>query len=211
MKPLLLLSDSGHGGLVRNDRGIIEYSTGAKKRFKHAPGDEALEGVINRQVEDIVLREWDNESRPFVDISSGSLDIPLRLRTNYANDLYYRYSRDYNLFYLSLHSNAGGGTGVEVITSKGQTKSDPAATIIIEELEKEFPDFVFRKDTSDGDPDKEMDLWVTNQTIMPAVLVEFLFFDNYRDWKKLQDEDIIRRYGLSLNRALKRIEILYNS
>lgn len=213
MKPLLLLSDSGHGGLVRNSRGVLEYTTGNKKRFKHSENEEALEGGINRQVEKVLLQDWDSESRPFVDVSSGNLDIPLRLRTQYANDLHYHYSKSYNLFYLSLHSNASEshkGTGVEIITSPGQTLSDPAAEIIYEELIREFPELKFRTDTRDGDHDKEMNLHVTRETLMPAVLIEFLFFDNYLDWSLLKDKDVILRYGLSLSHALKKIEKLFN-
>jgi N-acetylmuramoyl-L-alanine amidase len=210
MKRLILLSDSGHGEVLLNNNGELVYTTGAKKRFKFSDGEEALEGVINRRVEAFLLREWDALNRPFVDVSSGSLDIPLKIRTDLANQLFQAYKSDYVLFYLSIHSNAGGGTGVEVITSEGQNQSDPCATIIHDEISAEFPGLCYRTDPRDGDPDKEMKLWVTSQTLMPSVLVEFLFFDNPKDWELLKDDEILKRYAKALLRALIRIENLLN-
>lgn len=206
MKELILLTDSGHGGMIRTSEGSIVYSTGAKKRYKFESGEEAFEGLVNRAVEKYIIELWEADKRPFVDVSSGSLDIPLELRTTYANQLNRFYSKDYSLFYLSLHSNAGKGTGIEVISSVGNTKSDPCATIIYEELEKEFPEIVFRKDKTDGDPDKEQPLWVLDKTDMPSVLIEFLFFDNLDDWKKLNSEAYQRRYAKAIYAALLKIE-----
>jgi len=201
-KKLCIFTDSGHGGLVAGSDGQLVYTTGMKKRYTHGDNSEALEGVINRDAEARLLEFWDADSRPWIDISSGNLDIPLVIRCRLANDLYRYYKVKYNCLYLSLHSNAGKGTGVEVFTTRGQTKSDEYATIWIDCLEDEFPEFKFRKDLSDGDADKEADFYVLRNTFMPAVLGEFLFFDNYLDWQHLQSHDIMTRYALATYKFL---------
>lgn len=203
MKPLLIFTDSGHGGLVAGQDGKLVYTTGMKKRYTHEDSTEALEGVINRQAEQLIINHWDADGRPWVDISSGNLDIPLSTRCNLANDLYNHYRKKYNCLYLSLHSNAGKGTGIEIFTSPGQTKSDKYATIWINALQEEFPEFKFRMDTRDGDKDKEANFYVLRNTNMPAVLGEFLFFDNYLDWQKLQSKDIMARYALATYKFLR--------
>ena len=205
MKQLLLLTDSGHGGLVKKGDNLV-YTTGLKKRYVHADGSEALEGVINRKAESNLVKQWDSEGRAWVDVSSGNLDIPLRTRVKLANNLNVDYRDKYNLVYLSMHSNAGKGTGIEVFTSKGQTRSDELAEICIQELNTEFPDIAMRKDASDGDSDKEEDFYVLRNTRMPAILVEFLFFDNADDWKLLQSDSMLWRYSYALYKSLRIIE-----
>jgi len=206
MKQLLLLTDSGHGGLVVRRDGRLYYTTGRKKRYLHKNGSIALEGVINRQVEAELLRLWDGDSRPWVDVSSGNLDLPKNIRVDLANSIYEKYKKKYNSLFLSLHSNAGKGTGIEIITSPGQTKSDEYADIWIDELELEFPEFKFRKNWADGDADKEMRLYVLLRTKMPALLGEFLFFDNWLDWQQLQKKDVIQRYAYATYKFLCKSE-----
>lgn len=60
--------------------------------------------------------------------------------------------------FVSLHVNSAtniNATGLEIWTTKGQTKADILATKIGEQLQKDFPSIAFRKDMSDGDLDKE--------------------------------------------------------
>jgi N-acetylmuramoyl-L-alanine amidase len=78
---------------------------------------------------------------------------------------------------LSIHCNAGGGRGFEVFTSPGQTRSDPWATLILEELSDSFPERPVRTDVRDGDPDKEARFTVLTKTRRAAVLVELGFID----------------------------------
>lgn len=206
MRQLCLLTDSGHGGMVMDESGKLVYTTGNKKRYLHPDDSEAFEGVINRKVEQLVIDLWNADGRPWVDVSSGNLDLSLKLRCDMANRIFEDYAHKYEFVYLSFHSNAGKGTGIEIFTSKGQTRSDIDATIWMQELEKEFPEFKFRKDTLDGDSDKEANYYVLKNTRMRAVLSEFLFFDNYSDWQKLQNDEILERYALATIRFLKRTE-----
>lgn len=109
-----------------------------------------------------------------------------------------------NAFYFSLHVNAARGTGwqqargIEIWTSKGQTRSDKYATQIFialrEEFEKDFSDFklFWRTDMRDGDVDKEANFTeLLNKH--PSVLLEFLFMNNKTDLKYLNDITIKTR------------------
>ena len=52
-----------------------------------------------------------------------------------------------------------------------------------------------RADTSDNDHDKEARFFVLTRTVMPAMLVEHLFFDNYDDASLLMDDEIVERFA----------------
>ncbi len=49
---------------------------------------------------------------------------------------------------------------------------------------REFPEERLRKDTRDGDLDKEANFTVLHKTIMPAVLTENFFMDTERECKE---------------------------
>lgn len=86
--------------------------------------------------------------------------------------------------FVSVHVNSATNktaTGLEVWTSKGQTKGDILATAIGEQLQRDFPNIAFRKDMSDGDLDKEENFTVLTKTNMAAALVEYMFIVNPSD------------------------------
>lgn len=121
-----------------------------------------------------------------------------------------------NAFYFSLHVNAAPGQGwqqargIEIWTSKGQTKSDEYATKIFialrNEFEKDFSDFklFWRTDMSDGDIDKEAN-FTELLSKHPSVLLEFLFMNNKTDLKFLQDNRIKARLADVLINELYKI------
>jgi N-acetylmuramoyl-L-alanine amidase len=95
--------------------------------------------------------------------------------------------------FVSLHCNAaasGAARGFEVWTSVGETKSDQAAELIINEFHKAFPDRVLRRDFSDGDQDKESDFCVLAGTLGPAVLVELGFLTNAEEARWLRENQL---------------------
>lgn len=90
--------------------------------------------------------------------------------------------------FVSIHTNSftsPSARGLEVWTSRGQTKGDILATYVGEELIKAFPNVPFRKDMSDGDLDKESNFTVLVKTKAPACLCELGFISNKED-NKLQ-------------------------
>lgn len=185
---MIFLIDSGHGGMVGGN-----YVTAPAKMFKHGNGEVAYEGIINRKVKELLFKVMDQFDLTYVDVCPTELDLSLSIRVNFANHIAKKYERD-NCLYVSLHSNAGGGTGSEFFTSKGDTVSDIYATMLYKEMKESFPDMKLRTDYSDGDPDKEADFFVLKNTICPAILSEFLFFDNFDEWQMLKSRHVRLEY-----------------
>ena len=171
----IILLDNGHG-----------RETAGKRSPKWSDGRQLFEWEFNRDmVLRIILRCY-KEGMRAVRLVPEDRDISLAERCRRANDWFDRSGG--NCIFISIHANAGGGTGFEVFTSCGQTKADPIATKLVAQLERDFPDIKMRKDMSDGDPDKEASFYVLNHTKAPAILVENLFMDNERDCRLLMSD-----------------------
>ena len=109
--------------------------------------------------------------------------------------------------YISIHANAGGGRGIEVFTSPGETRSDRYASIFYKQYKATFPEVRRRTDFSDGDPDKEARFYVLTKTSMPAVLTESFFMDNKEECKKyLLTEDGRNRIAMAHLTAMVKID-----
>jgi len=128
--------------------------------------------------------------------------VSLQERSRRANNFY---AQNKNCFGVSFHSNAGGGTGYEVWTSNGRTKSDDIATIFWQEMKKEFPDQKMRIDMADGDVDKEKNFHILYYTKMPFILTENFFHDNYLDCKMMMSEQGRQRIAEASARAIERV------
>lgn len=194
---LLLILDSGHGGII-NDK----YTTAPAKMYEHSDKSIAYEGVINRRLKKFLIYYWSMDSKPYYDVSAGPLDISLINRITFANSVIRQFQYHYEPYYLSLHSNAGKGTGIEGYTTKGKTGSDLIMTYILDELKLEHPDIKFRMDLTDSDPDKEADYYVIRRTVCKAGLLELMFFDNPTDWELLQKDDFLDRSAYAIYKAL---------
>ena len=192
----LILIDAGHGGIDSNGK----YTTDPKKNkmFKH-PNFTVYEGVTNRKIATLLMNKMDKASIAYAQIHDNVQDISLTKRVNKANE----FGR--NTLYLSIHSNAGKGNGFEVFTSPGQTKSDEYAELFYQGFKRDFPEYRMRPDTSDGDHDKEERLTVLTDNIMPAVLVELLFFDEINQAKFLMSAAGQERLAESLFKTIKEI------
>ena len=172
---MIVLLDNGHGGLIN---GV--YQTPGKRSPIWNDGSQLFEGEFNRAIVNGIIEDLTTLRIPYVNIAPEYRDVTLQTRMNRANKFGSR-----NCFYLSVHSNAGGGHGSEVFTSRGNTKSDKIATIFGEEFKREFPNRRLRTDFSDGDLDKEKNFFVLKNTRMPAILTENFFMDNEEECKSL--------------------------
>jgi len=168
---MLVLLDNGHGGLING-----QYQTPDKRKDWGNDG-VIYEGEFNRAIVNGIIENLTKLNIPYVNIAPEYWDVRLETRVRRANN----YPAN-NCFYLSVHSNAGGGKGCEVFTSPGDTKSDKIATIFGEEYKKAFPDRVLRTDFTDGDLDKERRFYVLTRTKMPAILTENFFMDNKEEF-----------------------------
>lgn len=171
---MIVLLDNGHGGLING-----KYQTSGKRKDWKEKG-VIYEGEFNRAIVNGVIEQLTYLNIPYVNIAPEYRDVRLETRVNRANDY-----PSTETFYLSIHSNAGGGNGSEFFTSPGDTKSDKIATIFGEEFQKAFPDRILRTDFSDGDLDKERRFYVLTRTKMPAILTENFFMDNYDEFKNI--------------------------
>ncbi len=171
---MIVLIDNGHGALING-----KYQTAGKHKDWFDKGI-IYEGEFNRAIVNGIIQHLTFLKIPYVNITPEYRDVRLQTRVNRAN----KYPKN-ECFYLSVHSNAGGGNGFEIYTSPGNTKSDTIATIFGEEFQKEFPGKKLRADFSDGDLDKESRFFVLTNTKMPAVLTENFFMDNFNEYSEL--------------------------
>lgn len=193
MKKIFPLLDAGHGGMVGG-----KYVTAPYKMFQHKDGSIAYEGVITRKIKNSLITLLQDNGIEFFDVVPVELDMSLSSRVSRANAIYRKKRDTHNVVYLSIHSNAGNGRGFEVWTSPGYTASDKYADLWAKSIMNQFPDLPLRSDKSDGDLDKEAKFKVLVDTECPAVLAEYLFFDNVDDWALLRTDSFIEGAAQSI-------------
>lgn len=155
-----IVIDPGHGG---NDPG----SSGAGIQEKNINLDIALN--LKRILVEYAEVKLTRESDIFISLGDRSA-----LANNYGADLF-----------MSIHVNAGGGTGFEsFIYSYAKSETDTIRQVI----HKATAAFYSGK----GFPDRGMkraNFAVLRETLMPALLLENLFIDNPVDVEKLKDAE----------------------
>lgn len=178
--------DCGHGGI---DPNTGRYTTAPSKMWKHNrgvfhDGSTFYEGVSNRVFGKLLAEDLTRRGYSYLFVNHPWRDNSLKSRVDIAN----AYHRTVNEgIYVSLHSNAvnrqDGATGISVWTSVGQTASDPIATSVHKELGKLMMGTMkmMSQVSQDKDPDYESQFYVLVNTIMPAILLENGFFDNFND------------------------------
>lgn len=204
----LYIFDPGHGGLVNG-----KYVTPGKRSPQFEDGTELYEGVNNRDNVNRVMNALHKLGIDCLDIVNSNIDVSLTERVNRANDLH----PARKCIYISIHSDANGNgavwdgaSGISVFTSPGQTKSDIFASIWIDELQAQFGNTVlWRKDSSDGDKDKEANFYVLKQTNMPAVLGELGFHTNQEQAKRMLTDEWKNKIVASLVATIQKWEKLY--
>ena len=177
----LWIFDNGHGGIID---GV--YQTAGKRSPIWSDGTQLFEGEFNRGIVDRLVKYCKSENIDHVNLVDTQEDVPLSERTRRANDIYRNSEKP--CIYVSIHANgfsSESANGWEVYTSPGETRSDHIAEVLFDEAEKEFSNYKMRKDTSDGDPDKESNFYVLVNTAMPAILSENFFMTNERECKNL--------------------------
>lgn len=195
-----IVLDFGHGGIDKDGK----YSTAPSKMFKFPNGDVAYEGVLNRQIGGLIYTHLRNHMDLNVVCTvkeDDPRDLSLGYRVRVANAL-----PEKETLFISIHCNAGGGkgTGFEIFTSRGTTKSDKLAESIADSVEGLYEEvgLRLRYDFSDGDKDKEADFYVLRKTKGPAVLLECGFFDNPKDFTLLKDSEFQCKLAMGIYKGI---------
>ncbi|WP_422860777.1 N-acetylmuramoyl-L-alanine amidase [Flagellimonas sp. S174] len=188
---MLILLDNGHGGIIK---GV--YQTPGKRSPIWKDGSQLFEGEFNRAIVNRIVEALTGLGISYVNIAPEYHDVSLETRVERAN-----HYANMPSFYLSVHSNAGGGCGFEVFTSPGDDRSDKIAEIFGIEYQNVFPDKMLRADYTDQDLDKEQRFYVLTHTKMPSILTESFFMDNKEECKSIlmtrEGRDKIAQYHLN--------------
>lgn len=168
MAKRIIVLDPGHGG---RDPGAV--------------GNNLLEKEINLIVAKQVAAFLSPYNAHIRLTRSDDSFMSLSSRAAFANNL----GADY---FISIHVNAGGGTGFESFIYNG-TKN-PSTVTLRSFIHREVAKYVREYGVIDRG-EKTANFLVLRDTTMPALLLENLFIDNPRDAALLKDAAFIR--GLS--------------
>ena len=200
------LLDAGHGG-INPDTG--EYVTAGKRspiwQNNGVNMSQYFEGVGNRQIVDKIAKNLDKLNIPYFKICDSWEDVSLNERVRKANKLEVVFK---NCVYLSIHSDAftkESANGYSAYTSKGETQSDKIAEVFLDNMQINFPKRKLRKDTRDGDKDKEANFYVLKNTTCPAVLIENFFMTNFTECKLLLNPKFQDKIAFCHSESIKQI------
>ena len=170
---------------------LLDAGHGIETPGKCSPDKKLKEYKYCREIMDTVYDEFDRIGYTVYKIPENEQDMSLYRRCVKVNNICNKFGSN-NCLLVSIHCNAAGdgndwmsGTGFEVWTSKGKTKSDELAECFYRNAEIILNEFKSRKDISDGDSDKESNFYILKNTRCPAVLTENLFMDNKKDLEYL--------------------------
>lgn len=175
---------------------ILDNGHGINTPGKCSPDESLKEYKWNREFVDKLIPLLENEGYTVFKIVTEDKDISLSERANRANKIITKYGAG-NCIFISVHVNAAGNggwmnaTGWEVYSTKGKTNSDKLAECLCDACLEE--NVKLRKDTSDGDKDKESNFTVIYKTNCPAVLTENLFMDSKSDLEILKSEEGVKK------------------
>lgn len=177
-----LMLDPGHGG---KDPGAVAHGL----QEKHLTLD------IAKRIKRILESEYEGVSVYMTRETDKYLSHDDRV--SLANVLHYKQGLD---LFLSVHINAGGGTGFESFRYTSASARSKALHVVI------HPEIVatLGQDVADRGA-KAKNLHVLRETRMPALLTENLFIDNSQDAARLKDpafrEKLARGHVVGLEKA----------
>ena len=188
---------------------ILDPAHGIDTPGKRSPDGNHREYDWSRKICSDLYKELTNYGFQVEVTNKEETEIGLTKRKNIANGI--KCSSNQIKFLLSIHNNAAGSDGqwknargIEIYTSKGQTRSDKFADIIMNNLMVDFPTIEghkYRVDLTDSDLDKEANFTVLMGNYY-AILLEWLFQDNVQDVGLLNCPLINHRLVQSLVKSL---------
>ncbi len=188
----LIIIDAGHGD-----------NTPGKRSPVWSDGHQLFEWEFNRDIANRIYDQLYIDGLNVHLLVPETKDIELTERTRRVN----RLTREANghTILLSIHANAGGGSGWECYTTPGLSDSDILSSLLYYEAKIAFPNARMRVDYTDGDADKEENFYMLKKTICPAILTENFFMDNESDCRGILMRDEGREAIAQMHvRAVKR-------
>ena len=192
---MIILIDNGHGSNVQGKQSPLLEGSGLDVWNIFTENGRFKEWKYTRVIaEDVVskLKGLGYDARLVV---TEKTDISLSERIRRVNTICNKYGAG-NVVLVSVHANAVGdsskwmnGKGWEAYTTKGKTKSDVLAEFLYKRAEQNLKGRKIRKDTTDGDSDKEADFYIIKKAKCPAVLTENFFYDNKDDLAYLTSDE----------------------
>jgi N-acetylmuramoyl-L-alanine amidase len=170
---MIFLIDAGHGGLsIPRSGNKQKYMTPGKRFYHEEKNIHMYEGVLNRTIANNVIEWCQKIGQDYRIIHDSVEDTTLKRRVRLANG---QWKQNNNCIYVSIHCNAGGGTGYEMWHYPGSEKGKQLAGAMIDGFEREFaPEELTNRGI------KQNDTWsVLKRTKMPSVLVECAFMDTW--------------------------------
>ncbi len=178
MAKKIIVLDPGHGG---KDPGAV--------------GNDLLEKEITLMVARKVAKRLGNYDVTVRLTRDDDTFLSLDTRATFANNL----RADY---FLSIHVNAGGGTGFESFIYNGPVNS--VTGNLRTALHQTITTFVKSYGIVDRG-EKKANFAVLRQTNMPACLIEILFIDTAKDAAFLKDDEFMRGMSDAITAGLVRI------
>lgn len=184
-QPITILLDNGHGQNTPGKQSPM-WEKGILYEWEYT---RRLVGAIQMKLISLNI--------PSMKITLESSDISLSERVRRVNEM----CKTQKCILISVHLNAGGGTGWEVWTTTSKNNSDKLANCFT----KVFPS-IFPKERNRGEKEK-------NYTILygancPAVLTENFFMDYKHDYNLLNtDEGFNKIVDLHIEAIKKYIEL----
>lgn len=158
-KNITVLLDNGHG-----------EETPGKRSPQWEDGTQLFEWEYNRKLVDAIIIKLQENNIDTIKIVPEHTDITLSERARRVNDI----CKTQKCILISVHCNAGKGTGWEVFTTTKKNNSDKLADAFITTYKTSFPDKKCRGH-------KEKDYTILYQSNCPCVLTENFFMDNKID------------------------------
>jgi len=174
------------------------YYTAGKRCLKSLDPNETREWVLNARICDKVqekLKGYTGYEIIRLDDTTGTEDVPLRTRTDKANN----FEAD---FYLAIHHNAGiaGSSGGGIVSVVYTT-----ASAVSVEWQKALYDSLIERTGLKGNrstPLAKMNLHEVRESGMPAVLLELGFMDSKTDVPIILSEDFADKCAAAIVEVL---------
>ena len=176
---------------------IIDNGHGIETAGKRSPDGQVMEYRVTRFIAHGMREQLRAMGYNAILLVPYDADMSLATRAQRANHIS---ETNKDAILISIHCNAASNdgqwhnaTGVEAYTTRGVTKADRLAECFYEAVKEVMPDVKRRADTSDGDSDKESDLYILRKTRCPAVLTENFFMDNIKDAQMLSSDEGLKK------------------